>query len=412
VEPRVQADGKVVVAGTRRDDGNGDFALARYLSNGSLDPAFDTDGMVASAVTTSHDQLGAGTLVIQPDGKIVVGGDSPSFNSDVAVARYLPGGSLDTSFDGDGVAVTRTDDHVDTVSGLALQADGKIVATGSSGDGRLLVVRYLGDAVAPAEPAPAEPTPTTPTSGGGGAVAGSGGGSAGPSADLVLSGSATPSSVAVGDVVTVALRVSDDKNFGPATGVRLDVELPAGLELVKSYADRGAGCTLVAPGKLRCELDWLSSGAPYANVTISVRVTAAGKLSLAASVSHGGSDPDPLDNSFSVAVTAPVESAQGTTRAPEAKTAEAAAAVGVAVVAGPAGRPQLRLEVTVPKATTARVVVRRNGDRVLSRSVKLEAGHAVVHVALPARARAGVYRVEIRLGGGAKVVRTVRVRRR
>jgi uncharacterized delta-60 repeat protein len=157
----LQPDGKIVVAGTQRDDGNGNFALARYLDDGSLDSSFGGDGTVVSAITISQDVLLSGTLLLQPDGKIVVGGSTVQSSSVFAVARYLADGSLDASFDGDGVAVLTGGPAF--AYGLALQADGKIVATGYHGAGDLIVARYHGDTVVPTNPTLASPSHTVGT---------------------------------------------------------------------------------------------------------------------------------------------------------------------------------------------------------------------------------------------------------
>ena len=65
----VQADGKIVVAGT--SDGN--FALARYGVDGALDPSFSGDGLVTTDLGGTDDGQG---VAIQTDGKIVVAGGS------------------------------------------------------------------------------------------------------------------------------------------------------------------------------------------------------------------------------------------------------------------------------------------------------------------------------------------------
>ena len=71
----LQPDGKIVVAGESSASGNGDFALARYLPNGTLDPSFGGDGRVLTDFGSgSYD--GASALALQPDGKIVVAGYS------------------------------------------------------------------------------------------------------------------------------------------------------------------------------------------------------------------------------------------------------------------------------------------------------------------------------------------------
>ena len=76
---------------------------------------------------------GASSVVIQPDGKIVVaGGAFPLFTflGNFEVVRYNPNGSLDTSF-GNGGIVTTTFPEGSYAFDVALQADGKIIAAGT-----------------------------------------------------------------------------------------------------------------------------------------------------------------------------------------------------------------------------------------------------------------------------------------
>ncbi len=120
----VQPDGKIIAAGSGGDN----FALARYNSNGSLDTSFDIDGKV----TTNFGSIiaRAQAIVLQPDGKIVVAGSTTSNQSDFALARYNPDGSLDTSFDTDGKVTTDFLAKDDVAEAVALQSDGKIVVAG------------------------------------------------------------------------------------------------------------------------------------------------------------------------------------------------------------------------------------------------------------------------------------------
>jgi uncharacterized delta-60 repeat protein len=86
----LQAEGKIVVAGTI----DGDFALMRYNPDGSVDDTFGTDGKVITDLVDNR-------LALQPDGKILVAGSSSNgTDSDFALARYNPDGSLDASFGG------------------------------------------------------------------------------------------------------------------------------------------------------------------------------------------------------------------------------------------------------------------------------------------------------------------------
>jgi len=83
----IQTDGKIVVAGNAGNGTNTDFALARYNTDGSLDTTFDTDGIVTTPIGSDNDFAYA--IAIQTDGKIVVAGDAYNdTNSDFALARY------------------------------------------------------------------------------------------------------------------------------------------------------------------------------------------------------------------------------------------------------------------------------------------------------------------------------------
>ncbi|MGH7180108.1 MAG: hypothetical protein ACREJC_22210 [Tepidisphaeraceae bacterium] len=106
----VQLDGKTVVVG-HLPVGSGfikHIIVARYNVDGTFDPAFDPvfhRGFTQSHVGDSDDHNFVRAVAIQGDGKIVVAGDIfPQKGSDYDwfVARYLPDGSLDKSFDGDG----------------------------------------------------------------------------------------------------------------------------------------------------------------------------------------------------------------------------------------------------------------------------------------------------------------------
>ena len=130
----VQADGKLVVVGTaykQNDYSDEDFVVARYNTDGTLDTTFGRSGRVR----TDFPGLAAvpSSVVIQPDGKIVVaGGAFPLFTflGDFKVVRYNPNGSLDTSF-GDGGIVTTNFPQGSYAFDLALQSDGKIIAAGT-----------------------------------------------------------------------------------------------------------------------------------------------------------------------------------------------------------------------------------------------------------------------------------------
>jgi uncharacterized delta-60 repeat protein len=135
----LQADGKIVVVGR-----SADVALARYNPNGSLDTTFSGDGK--QTIDLGGFGHGASAVALQADGKIVVGGSACSSGvcGDFALARYNPNGSLDTTFSGDGKQTTNLGDAAEGVTGVAIQGDGKIVAAGSGGPdfGDFALARY------------------------------------------------------------------------------------------------------------------------------------------------------------------------------------------------------------------------------------------------------------------------------
>ena len=126
----IQADGKIVAAGYSIGS-TYDFALVRYNTDGTLDTSFGTSGKVITPVGNSDD--GEYSIAIQPDGKIVAAGYSYNSSTyDFALVRYNTDGTLDTSFGTGGKVVTPVGNSTDVVTSVAMQADGKIVATGYS----------------------------------------------------------------------------------------------------------------------------------------------------------------------------------------------------------------------------------------------------------------------------------------
>jgi uncharacterized delta-60 repeat protein len=142
----IQPDGKIVVSG-------GGFTIVRYNPDGSFDGTLGGDGIVSTNLNGSYDS--AYSIGIQTDGKIIAagrglgkGGES---SYDFAVIRYNTDGSLDSTFDSDGIVTTNLglyDQAHSQVFSISLQSDGKIVAAGHSYNGSSYdwaVVRYKPD---------------------------------------------------------------------------------------------------------------------------------------------------------------------------------------------------------------------------------------------------------------------------
>jgi uncharacterized delta-60 repeat protein len=105
----LQADGKIIAAGTAADGGVDKFALARYNANGSLDTTFGSpptpNGTVLTPVGTGDAELKS--LVVDDTGRLVVAGSASAGADHVfAVARYSSGGTLDTTFGSGGTTLT------------------------------------------------------------------------------------------------------------------------------------------------------------------------------------------------------------------------------------------------------------------------------------------------------------------
>jgi uncharacterized delta-60 repeat protein len=158
----VQPDGRVLIAGRFEDSDLGGFGIARLMPDGALDFSFSVgqvesaaaialqadgkvlvgtleesstllrlndDGSVDQSFNTRIDGGGVRALIVQPDGRIIIGGRFFEVNgtSRNGIARLNPNGSLDGSFDpGSGVM---TDDSSE-VRAIALQADGRIILGG------------------------------------------------------------------------------------------------------------------------------------------------------------------------------------------------------------------------------------------------------------------------------------------
>lgn len=144
-----QADGKLLLGG--QGGSPNDFALARFNSGGTLDTGFGGgDGKVTTDFGDFGDDDWASALAVQQDGKIVAVGNTlfggvPANESDFAVARYQPDGSLDTGFAGDGTT-TLDFGGFDGASAVAIQPNGKVVVGGTgvlAGKAHVTLVRYL-----------------------------------------------------------------------------------------------------------------------------------------------------------------------------------------------------------------------------------------------------------------------------
>lgn len=128
----LQSDDRIVGVGSTyaSDTGPGDFALTRLTTAGELDPSFSGDG---KQVTDLGGDDEAVAVVIQPDGKLVVAGNTGA-NATPVIARYQPNGDLDPTFSGDGVQTFDLGPD-DWLAALALDSAGRYVVAGQAASG-------------------------------------------------------------------------------------------------------------------------------------------------------------------------------------------------------------------------------------------------------------------------------------
>lgn len=111
-----------------------------------LDQSFGVTGRVITPfdLALNGDDAGRAVAVRPADGRIAVGG-SCEFNSSetrFCLAVYNPDGTLDASFDGDGMVTTAMIGVAQYVAGVAFQSDGKLVAAGGCNTQFFCLTRY------------------------------------------------------------------------------------------------------------------------------------------------------------------------------------------------------------------------------------------------------------------------------
>jgi uncharacterized delta-60 repeat protein len=138
--------GKIVIAG----HAGGDFGVIRLNDDGSLDPSFDGDGIFTQPRPAPNRLELASEVKVDGLGRIVVGGESQAGlngTSDFMLLRLTPAGVLDSTFDGDGIVRTDFALSNDGAFDIELNADGTIVAAGRAYTGTwdAAFARYLDD---------------------------------------------------------------------------------------------------------------------------------------------------------------------------------------------------------------------------------------------------------------------------
>ena len=145
----ITPDGKIVLTGlVVSTTGDMDFGAARYNADGTPDVTFDGDGKVTFDLVNDDDRCNSSAL--QPDGKLLLFGKVTIVgDTDFAILRCNVDGSLDNTFGTNGIVLTDFGTTDDYGMSIALQSNGKIIATGItdrfSSAPKLGVVRYNAD---------------------------------------------------------------------------------------------------------------------------------------------------------------------------------------------------------------------------------------------------------------------------
>ncbi len=143
----VQPDQKIVVAGSSITSSGYNVAVARLFPDGSPDPSFSFDGRVQTFISSS----GATVLdaAIQPDGKIIaVGFGAFPTGTNSFLVRYTTDGQLDAGFGNNGIVELSATPNALSVTGVVIDADGKVVCSGmffNGTDGDLMTLRLNED---------------------------------------------------------------------------------------------------------------------------------------------------------------------------------------------------------------------------------------------------------------------------
>lgn len=130
----IQPDGQIILAGYCDNGTDVDIALVRFTSTGELDGSFGENGIVIMPVGSSDDV--AESIILQNDGKIIITGHmNNGSDRDILITRFNTDGTLDNTFDSDGIVTIPVGDGNEYCEGSILQSDGKILVSGYSHNG-------------------------------------------------------------------------------------------------------------------------------------------------------------------------------------------------------------------------------------------------------------------------------------
>jgi serine protease AprX len=136
-----QSDGKLIVTAESLGTYYKDFYVVRLNSNGTADTTFGASGIRAVNVGTTYEWVDA--IALQADGKVLLAGHQIGNQSTAVIARLNINGTLDSTFGSGGKVIDPTIQAHELITGITVQADGKILLAINRDDKSLAVYRYL-----------------------------------------------------------------------------------------------------------------------------------------------------------------------------------------------------------------------------------------------------------------------------
>jgi uncharacterized delta-60 repeat protein len=145
----LQKDGKIVVMGTHTNSGIKSIVV-RYNPNGTLDNSFNTTGRAVLSLGSINETVSGTSVKVQPDGKIVAAASmvvpAPGI-AQLAVVRFNTDGAFDNTFGTSGKVFGQFNGSASVTPSVAIQWDGRILVAGRIitmlGKSDVVVARYL-----------------------------------------------------------------------------------------------------------------------------------------------------------------------------------------------------------------------------------------------------------------------------
>lgn len=145
----LQADGKILIGATDRyNTSNKNFAVARYLRDGTLDTSFNSTGVISHSM--SSDDTSYAGIALDASGRIYQAGYSTvSSVQRATVVRYTSSGSLDSTFGSGGVrSHSFNGTNPENAYGIALDTSSRIylaLNSGTTSNGQFGIARLGSD---------------------------------------------------------------------------------------------------------------------------------------------------------------------------------------------------------------------------------------------------------------------------